>query len=221
METQDQFTTTINKLNSLDISNNMSLQTVFTDIYEKNLWGSSESRSGLGSELENTEVIRKELPFLLKKYDIKSMLDIPCGDMNWMRSVDFGETTYMGADIVPSLIEQNKQKYPNIDFKVLDLTSDDLPKVDLFFVRDCLGHLSNENVHKAIENMKRSGSKYFIATSFTKHYSNNDITDGGWKCINLTIEPFYLIPKYLINEECKEGYPHFADKCMILFQLND
>jgi hypothetical protein len=75
-------------------------------------------------------------------------------------------------------------------------------------------------VLRAIRNCQESGSKYLLATSFTKWNSNPDILDGGWKCINLMIEPFQLNPIYLINEDCQEGYPHYNDKCMILFQLN-
>lgn len=197
----------------------MNLVETFTDIYEKNLWGSQESISGSGSELKSTKLLIQELPLLFNKFDIKSILDIPCGDFNWMKSVDLSSTSYIGADIVNPLIEQNRIKYPNIDFRVLDLTKDDLPKVDLVFVRDCLGHLSNENVLKAIDNIKKSGSKYLLATSFTKWNFNPDIQDGGWKCINLMIEPFFLNPIYLINEDCQEGYPHYNDKCMILFKI--
>jgi SAM-dependent methyltransferase len=199
----------------------MSIKETFTDIYENNLWTSSESSSGIGSELKNTELIRNELPYLFQKFDIKSMLDIPCGDWNWMKKVDLSSVSYIGADIVEKLIISNKQSYPNIDFRTLDLTTDELPKVDLVFVRDCLGHLTNENVHKAIANIKNSGSKYLLATSFTRWSMNPDIQDGGWKCINLMIEPFYLNPIYLINENCQEGYPHYNDKCMILFKMND
>ena len=198
----------------------MSLKETFTEIYEKNLWTSPESVSGNGSEMQNTEVIRRELPVLLQKFDIKSILDIPCGDWNWMKSVDLCGASYIGADIVEPLIGLNKANYSEIDFRVLDLTTDDLPQVDLVFVRDCLGHLSNDNVLKALENVKRSGSKYLLATSFTKFNHNNDIQNGGWKCINLMIDPFFLNPIYLINEDCKEGYPHYNDKCMILFQMN-
>ena len=57
----------------------------FTEIYTENLWASAESKSGTGSELRNTEVLRQELSVLLKKYKIQSMLDIPCGDFNWMK----------------------------------------------------------------------------------------------------------------------------------------
>ena len=198
----------------------MSLRETFTEIFEKNLWASSERVSGGGSEMQNTEVIRRELPVLLQKFGIKSILDIPCGDWNWMKSVDLCGASYIGADIVPDLIERNKSLYPSTDFRVLDLTSDALPKVDLIFTRDCLGHLSNDNVSKAIRNCQESGSKYLLATSFTKWDMNPDIENGGWKCINLMIPPFQLNPIYLINEDCKEGYPHYNDKCMILFQLN-
>jgi hypothetical protein len=149
------------------------------------------------------------------------MMDIPCGDFNWMKEVDLSGVDYVGADIVEKLIESNNIKYTNKSFTVLNIVEDALPKVDLVFVRDCLGHLSNVNVLKALENIKKSGSKYLLATSFTKWDKNPDITDGGWKCINLMIAPFYLNPIYLINEDCREGYPNYNDKCMLLFDLTN
>lgn len=198
----------------------MSVKEKFTEIYERNLWCSPESVSGGGSEMQNTKVIRRELPVLLQKFGIKSILDIPCGDWNWMKDVDLCGASYIGADIVEPLIGLNKANYTNVDFRVLDLINDTLPKVDLIFVRDCLGHLSNDNVSLALRNCQESGSKYLLATSFTKWDMNPDVENGGWKCINLMIPPFQLNPIYLINEDCQEGYPHYNDKCMILFQLN-
>jgi SAM-dependent methyltransferase len=198
----------------------MSVKEKFIEIYENNLWGSAESISGSGSEIQNTKVIQNELPVLLRKFNIKSILDIPCGDWNWMKNVDLCGASYIGADIVEPLIKSNRINYPNVDFRVMDLINDPLPKVDLIFTRDCLGHLSNSNVLKALKNCEESKSKYLLATSFTKWNINPDIEDGGWKCINLMIPPFQLNPIYLINEDCKEGYPHYNDKCMILFQLN-
>jgi SAM-dependent methyltransferase len=198
----------------------MSVKEKFTEIYENNLWCSPESVSGGGSEMQNTKVIRKELPVLIQKFGIQSILDIPCGDWNWMKDVDLCGASYIGSDIVDPLIGLNKANYTNTDFRVLDLINDTLPKVDLIFTRDCLGHLSNDNVLKAIRNCQESGSKYLLATSFTKWDMNPDVEDGGWKCINLMIPPFQLNPIYLINEDCQEGYPHYNDKCMILFQLN-
>lgn len=193
----------------------------FDEIYINNSWGSSESKSGLGSELNHTIGVRKELPFLFSKYNIKSMIDIPCGDFNWMKEVDLKNIDYIGADIVSAVIDSNKTNYPNFKFEVMDITKDPLPKVDLVFVRDCLVHLSEENIFKAIKNIKESGSTYLLTTSFTKWNFNQDIQNGNWRCINLLIKPFSLKPQYLINEDCRQEYPYYNDKCLILFDLRD
>src|SRR5271157_1733125 len=122
----------------------MTTEVLFTNYYRKNTWLSKESRSGLGSELKQTREIIKQLPLLIKQFNIKSLLDIPCGDFNWMQHVDLG-CAYIGADIVKELIEENKRKY-NKTFVHLDLLTSKLPKVDLILCRDCLVHFSVEDV---------------------------------------------------------------------------
>jgi 2-polyprenyl-3-methyl-5-hydroxy-6-metoxy-1,4-benzoquinol methylase len=197
------------------------LKEVFTNIYNQNLWMSRESKSGAGSELLNTQTIRTEIPKLIEKFNIKKVLDIPCGDYNWMSNVDLHGVDYIGADIVEGLIEENKKKFEGTKFEVLDITKDKLPKVDLIFARDVLGHFDYFNIHKALSNMVDSGSKYLLTTSFTKWHFNTNIDNGGWRPINLMIEPFKLRPLYLINENCTEGGKSYNDKCLILFDLED
>ena len=80
---------------------------VFSRIYEKNLWGDSESRSGRGSTLGRTAVIRDALPALLEGVGARSMLDAACGDFNWMARVDLRGVRYVGVDVVPELIATN------------------------------------------------------------------------------------------------------------------
>ena len=46
-----------------------------------------ESRSGAGSTLEITEKIRKDIVKLIKEKDIKSIVDLGCGDFNWMKEI--------------------------------------------------------------------------------------------------------------------------------------
>jgi hypothetical protein len=196
------------------------LKEIFTEIYQNNLWASGESKSGSGSELKNTQIIRNELPTLFKKFNIKTVLDIPCGDFNWMSYVDRTGVEYIGGDIVEDLIENNKKNYNYIDFRVLDVTKDDLPKVDLIFARDLLGHFNYRSIDMAISNMKKSGSKYLLTTCFTKWDFNSNIEDGGWRPINLMIKPFNFKPIYLINEDCTEGGGDYNDKCLIMFDLN-
>ena len=196
------------------------LKEMFAEIYDNNLWASSESRSGFGSELKSTEVIRQELPKVLKKFNITTFLDIPCGDFNWMSKVDLSEVEYIGADILANLIDNNKNNFKDFNFQVLDLTKDELPKVDMIFARDVLGHFDYENIEKAINNIIKSNSKYLLTTSFTKWSYNTNIDNGGWRPINLMIEPFNMKPIYLINEDCFEGGSQYNDKCLLLFQID-
>ena len=50
--------------------------------------------------MEQTQNILEELPNVIKKYNIKSILDIPCGDFFWMKEHNFKDVNYIGADIV-------------------------------------------------------------------------------------------------------------------------
>lgn len=197
------------------------LQAKFTDIYHTHFRIPGERERVAASEFEQTRKLRDELAILIQRLGIKSMLDIPCRDFSWMREVVKDGIDYTGADIVADVVEHNRAAFPGTKFELLDITRSSLPKVDLVFVRDCLGHLSDANVLKALDNIRRSGSRYLLATSFTKYHDNPDIEDGGWRCINLMIQPFHLKPQYLINEDCQQGYPHFNDKCMILFDLEN
>jgi hypothetical protein len=56
----------------------------FQRIHDTNLWGASESTSGLGSQMEATAALRRELPRLFEKLGVASLLDAPCGDAGWI-----------------------------------------------------------------------------------------------------------------------------------------
>ena len=125
---------------------NLSLQERFELIYNENFWESKESRSGIGSEIENTKEVLKALEHFIKEFKIKSIIDIPCGDYNWMSSMDMRNLKYQGHDIVKQLITDNKKKFKNsnISFFHSDITNSKLGKADLMLVRDCLVHFSFE-----------------------------------------------------------------------------
>ena len=139
----------------------------FQRIYHENLWQSAESVSGEGSAVWVCQPLIEQLPILLGKYEIGSMLDIPCGDFNWMSYVPFPKGFhYIGADVVPELIEETQKRHGNggREFCVLDLVNDELPPVDLLFVRDLFIHLSLAVCRKAIENIARANFKYAMFT---------------------------------------------------------
>ena len=201
---------------------NKELEQTFTTIYSTRAWHSKESISGNGSELVQTKQIIEELPFLFKKYNIQSVLDIPCGDYNWMQHVDKTDIKYIGADIVEELINSNTAKYPDVNFMHLDLTKSELPTVDLILARDVFVHMTYETIVSALENIIKSGAKYLLTTSFTGLNLNTDLPQNGdWRCLNLLAAPFRFKPVYLINEDCTEGVGNqHNDKCLILFEVS-
>lgn len=181
-----------------------------------------ESVSGPGSSLAQTAEIRRRLPILFADLDINSMLDAPCGDFNWLRHVDLRLERYVGADIVPSIVEQNRAKYENPArrFLTLDITNDFLPQCDLIFSRDCLVHLSFAEIFAALRNFCQSGAKYLLTTHFPNTQTNADIQTGDWRTLNFTLPPFnFPAPHRLINERCTENNGKYADKSLGLWRI--
>lgn len=197
---------------------------LFTQYYNDNSWNGKESLSGPGSDYEQTKYLIPELQALLKELDIKTMLDVPCGDFNWMRRVDLDGIKYIGGDIVNKMIATNKRKYSskNVSFEIIDVVKDPLPKVDLIMVRDCFVHLPNKDILNAINNIIDSKSKYLLTTNFMwkTQKANTDIRVGDWRRLNLELEPFNLpYPKQVIIEGNIQS--HDRDKTMSLWSVSD
>jgi len=195
---------------------------IFSRYFKENTWGCDESFSGAGSTVQATKYLVRELDDLLRRYSVKSILDLPCGDFNWMRYVDLAGIDYLGADCVEELIALNRNNHPERNFVKLDLLNDTLPTVDLIICRDCLFHFPNDDIEKALSNIKRSGSKFILTTSFSwKTYPNIDISMGDFRRINLEIEPFNLPPPYerIIegNQETSTSAGSQADRAMCLW----
>ncbi|MBK6564143.1 MAG: class I SAM-dependent methyltransferase [Saprospiraceae bacterium] len=202
---------------------NLDVKDVFTEIYNTNYWSSPESISGGGSEINQTTALINGLNLLLSDLRISTILDLPCGDFNWMQKVDLTKIDYLGADIVEELIKNNIKNYNNENrkFVVLNLITDPLPQNDLIIVRDCLVHLSYKDIYNAIKNIKSSGSKYLLTTTFTNHDLNHDIVTGDWRAINLQKKPFnFSSPLLVINENCTQGSGEYSDKAMALWEID-
>jgi ribosomal protein S26 len=197
-------------------------ENVFSHIYKDNFWGSCESISGVGSEILTTVEIRKALPVIWQKYKIKTFLDVPCGDFNWMKEVDKTGIKYIGGDIVEKNVKRNNELYgiSQNKLKKIDITKDILPKVDMVFCKDCLQHLNYENVAKALRNFMQSGCKYLMLTSYPLTIKNYDILDGDYRALNLFKEPFNLPKNYLYKVREKNRRVE-VDKTMYLWNVND
>jgi hypothetical protein len=200
------------------------LKSRFTGIYLNNSWGGSESLSGGGSDLAQTAQLRFELPLILKDLRVKTLLDLPCGDLNWMKSVDLGSISYTGADIVPQLISDLSARFGSSskNFICLDATRENAGAYDAIFCRDMLVHLSYKNIIRTLNNFKNSGSRYLLTTHFTDPRPFTDLKKLGWRPINFTLEPFcFPSPIRLLDEQCSEADGEFADKSIAVWRLAD
>ncbi len=211
-------------LSSPEALSNLGLKERFSKVYTGNIFRGRESRSGAGSDLVQTEVVRSVLPNLLREYRVCTFVDAPCGDWFWMREVNLPVEQYIGIDIVDSLIERNQKDYGSkqVKFVCADLASDPLPPSDLILSRDCLVHLSFGDALKILANFKNSGAEYLLTTTFVDRRRNEDLGDGFWRVLNMQLPPFnFPAPVALINENCTEDGGVYGDKCLGLWRLQD
>lgn len=201
-----------------------SRQQVFFDFYEENHWKSAESISGRGSELTQTLTLIEQLPKLFEKLKISRLLDVPCGDFNWMKNLLSDEMVYIGGDIIENIVLENIDKYQsdNINFEWMDLLTSALPAADAILCRDCLVHFSYADIEMAINNIKGSEVLYFITTCFIERDTNRDISTGNWRPLNLLAEPFnFPTPIEVLLEGCTESDGKYKDKALCVWNVAD
>jgi hypothetical protein len=182
------------------------MKEIFERIISRGQWRASNTVCGNGSTLQYTDYLRKELAAFVSRHGIQSMFDAPCGDYAWMSETKLPQNLrYTGGDIVESLIKNNQQRHPTVDFCVFDITKDPLPDVDLLFCRDCLIHFSHSDIKLTFDNIARSSVKYVLMTSY-KHSTNQDISTGGFRGVDFTQAPYNFEPAIDSIEDWIPGY---------------
>lgn len=200
------------------------IQQIFTDIYNKGGWIAEESVSGKGSDPKNTVILRKELLNFFDNNYIMRIIDAPCGDCKWHNSELFTKYVYRGVDIVDDLITANKIKFgtSTIKFNQGNITSYKFPKnFDIFICRNCLVHLSTENIILALKNIVKAQPRFIALTNFIfKDRLYKNINDGDWRPLNFYNAPFNFPPAfYEINEQCNEDNGIYTDRHLSIWKL--
>ena len=205
------------------------LKSIFNEVFNRKTWGSSGDGSGPGSTLQYTFKTRNIIKEVIQKYEIKSMLDAPCGAMAWMPELlknltaTNNEFKYHGIDLVDEVINKSIQKYSNEfqnwKFSVFDFTQRPLPEGnDLIFSRDALQHLSLNTIVNALQSFATAKtSRYLLVGSYLNNNKNSNIRDGDYFLINLTLPPFSLdtyVDKF--REETESGN---GQKFLILYDI--
>jgi SAM-dependent methyltransferase len=199
-----------------------SLEDRFTAMYKDRYWGGDkqdESFSGPGSKLEYTKVIRSELPKLFRQFAIRSVFDAPCGDFKWMQHVirECPGIEYIGADIIAPIVEANTAQHANerIRFFHADLTQAEFPKADLMICRDCLFHLSYQDIKRVLDNFVASGIPFLLTSTHLVEVPNRDIWSGDFRGIDLFSTPFNF-PKD-VYYRIEDWVPPFSPREMCLW----
>lgn len=133
----------------------MDLAAIFGTIYAEARWGRDPDHpegyfSGSGSH--NPAIIDAYVAaireFAAQFGSPPSVADLGCGDFHVGARLRGAFGAYTACDVVPGLIEHNRQRYGalGVDFRALDITSDDLPHADVLLVRQVLQHLSNRDI---------------------------------------------------------------------------
>ncbi len=182
----------------------------FTQIFEENVWGSTESKSGVGSELAATARYRQGLKQVIAQYEIRSLFDAPCGDLRWMPEL-LRELTldYQGGDISEAVVNAARARAPLLNLGLFDITRDEFPAVDVWHCRDCLFHLPFAAIHAAFDNVARSRVRYVLLTTHRARWlhQNLDLNGIGFRMLDLERAPFHLprplvyIPDYRMGRE--------------------
>lgn len=190
-------------------------QAVFESHFTKNFWGSGGSRSGIGSEAIRAAPYRSRLEGLLERRRISSMFDAPCGDLAWMGKLLEGvsDLEYIGADISPNLIREMRRTHPTLDLRQFDVCIDVFPKVDVWHCRDCLFHLSFDEMWDALRNFALSEIPWALITTHRSRWlRNEDIETGGFRFLDLEKAPFSLpaANEYLADYAPGVDFPRYV-----------
>jgi hypothetical protein len=195
---------------------------IFTEIYHQNAWQNPESRSGPGSTIERGRIVQTGLETIIERLGVRTLLDAPCGDFNWMQQARLTAIRYLGVDVVPTLIEENTRRHARTgcEFRLADITRDPLPVHDLILCRDALVHFSDEDVWRALRVFQQSGSQYLATTTFPAQSRNEPIPTGAWRPLNLERAPFRFPPPFLaVTDGCP--HPGYTDKLLAVWRLAD
>jgi len=169
---------------------------VFERIYRENFWGSGESGSGPGSELDRTKDYRGALEDFLRRERVQSFFDAPCGDLNWMPAVLAAyPMQYSGGDISESAVAIARKRHPELDVRQFDICRDSFPDVDVWHCRDALFHLSFDDIWAALGNASRANLRFVLLTTHrSRMLTNVDVRTGGHRYLDLERAPFNFPP---------------------------
>lgn len=163
---------------------------LFDEKYKIGGW--QNKGSGNGSVDKNTIEYRKILHFFIEKYNIKTCLDIGCGDFQIMRHIYKLFSFYRGIDVSSICIENNKIKYEDDThmFEHRNILDElfQIPDYELVIVKDVFQHMPNEDIILALDRISKF--QYAIIVNDRGLNKKRRISVGGYAGLDILAPPF-------------------------------
>lgn len=143
----------------------------------------------------NSEALLALLPVILKRYNVKSFLDVGCSNRYWIKNVDWSDIRYVGIDIVKQIVDINKSLWTDLEFYRVNPIEESIKEYgdfDMIFIRNMLIHNTLHGCKSILENVKQSGATYLMASTSPEIEENIDNKAIWVQKRNLQIEPFNL-----------------------------
>jgi hypothetical protein len=155
----------------------------FTNIYETCAWGYNNNphykgSSGAGSSIELNA--KTYVPFLrkfIKENNIKSIVDIGCGDWRCGQLIYMGlNVEYTGIDVYEPLIKYNESQWPHYNWLCMNVQKEraDLPVGDLLVIKDVIQHWYLPEITEFMDYITTCDKyKYILITNCSHQYADN------------------------------------------------
>jgi len=214
----------------------------FDEVYKSQRWTAEGGGSGSGSSVGITARIRSIIRTVVNQYQVRTLVDAPCGAMVWMplaleeveddlMNAQSGQAVapfhYYGVDAVESILVSAQQQltpsHPNWSFHAMDLSQTRFcdEKIDLIFSRDALQHLACPLVVDILHAFVDSSARLLLVGSYPNG-RNINILIGDYFPIDLRQPPYSLQTGLLhvYNEWTSRLIPQEPNKQALLYDLH-
>lgn len=177
------------------------METIFTNIYEKSIWGNNNNTdylgsSGSGSDVQYNKHYIQFLKHLITNNEIKSVVDLGCGDFRIGKLLyDDLNVVYTGYDAYKNVIEYNKKQHslPKYTFAHLDFYTykENIQNGDLCILKDVIQHWSLNEIYSFLDYLTESKKfKYILLINCCNQRVNDtNCTTGDFRHLSCNYLP--------------------------------
>ena len=201
---------------------------VFGRIWAQRLW-SQTIASGVGSDPAQAGPYLELLRRSLQEWNVRSVLDLGCGDWGLASQIDWSGIDYLGVDVVVDLIEQLRDQHETdrVRFVARDAASDHAALLDgrsgrpfdLLLCKDVLQHWPNKAVGAFLGALPRLAKRALLVNDVVhderrrwgirrrahERKVNTDIELGDWRPVRVELPPFSLQSTRVADFEFRDG----------------